>query len=188
MMVVLISCLRSFTGKNLGRIIFKTSVLSERNYLWELKTSIVSKNVAAYILVRQPQSCEAMKTQKLCYYAQAWYLARYGVPLFAHDFEAWWSGPVSPSLYKYHAGMIDFPADKLLQLAEPDALLQEDQVFVDKVLTVYGRYTGLQLQWMAQAQDPWKNTREAYMAGKMGDRRVCEQCIIDYYSKFLHTQ
>lgn len=95
---------------------------------------------------------------------------------------------MSPSLYKYHAGMIDFPADKLLQLAEPDALLQEDQVFVDKVLTVYGRYTGLQLQWMAQAQDPWKNTREAYMAGKMGDRRIREQCIIDYYSKFLHTQ
>ena len=57
---------------------------------------------------------------------------------------------MSPSLYKYHAGMIDFPADKLLKVASPDALSQEDKVFIDKVLVAYGRYTGLQLRWIAQ--------------------------------------
>lgn len=110
------------------------------------------------------------------------------VPLFTHDFEAWQSGPVSPSLYKYHAGMIDFPTDKLLKVAKPDALSQEDKVFIDKVLAVYGRYTGVQLRWMTQAQDPWKNTREAYMSSKADGRRISEQCIIDYYSQFLHTK
>lgn len=146
------------------------------------------EDVAAYILVRQPQPCEAMKIQKLCYYAQAWYLVRYGVPLFAHDFEAWRSGPVSPSLYKYHAGMIDFPADKLLEVSTPGGLSQEDKVFVDKVLAVYGRYTGLHLRYITQSEDPWKSSQEAYTTVKTDDRRIREQCIIDYYSQFLHTQ
>ena len=153
------------------------------------KTIYRVEDVVAYILVRQTKKpCEAMKIQKLCYYAQAWYLTRYGVPLFAHDFEAWRSGPVSPSLYKYHAGMIDFPADKLLKMAEPDALSQEDKAFIDKMLAVYGRYTGLQLLWIAKAQTPWKETRKAYTTGKADNRRISEQCLIEYYSQFLHTK
>ena len=39
------------------------------------------------------------KLQKLCYFAQAWYLANYGRPLVANRFEAWVHGPVSPDLY-----------------------------------------------------------------------------------------
>lgn len=152
------------------------------------KTIYRIEAVAAYILVRQMKRCEAMKIQKLCYYTQAWYLARYGVPLFAHDFEAWRNGPVSPSLYKYHVGMIDFPTDKLLKVAEPNTLSQGDKVFIDKVLAVYDRYTGVQLQWMAQEQDPWKNTREAYMSHHISDNTIGTQSIIEYYSQFLHTE
>lgn len=106
----------------------------------------------------------------------------------AHDFEAWRSGPVSPSLYKYHVGMIDFPTDKLLKVAEPNTLSQGDKVFIDKVLAVYDRYTGVQLQWMAQEQDPWKNTREAYMSHHISDNTIGTQSIIEYYSQFLHTE
>lgn len=146
------------------------------------------EDVAAYILVRQPQPCGAMKIQKLCYYAQAWYLARYGVPLFAHDFEAWRSGPVSHSLYKYHAGRVEFPARELLRAVSAHVLSQEDKNFIDKVLAVYGRYTGLHLRYITQSDDPWKISREAYTTVKTDDRRISEQCIIDYYSKFLHTQ
>jgi toxin-antitoxin system, antitoxin component, xre family len=177
--------LRSFTGNNLDQAIFKT--LRPRKDL-SLKTKTVYRieDVAAYILVRQTKPCEAMKIQKLCYYAQAWYLTRYGVPLFIHDFEAWRSGPVSPSLYKYHAGMIDFPADRLLKVAEPDALSQEGKMFIDKVLAVYGRYTGLQLRNIAQNHDPWKNTREAYMSHQINEKTISTQSIINYYSQFLN--
>ena len=101
------------------------------------------EDVAAYILVRQPQPCSAQKIQKLCYYTQAWYLARYGTPLFDHDFEAWRSGPVSPTLYKYHAGRVDFPASELLKVTFARTLSQEDKSFIDKVLAVYDRLHGV---------------------------------------------
>ena len=47
------------------------------------------------------------KLQKLCYYAQAWYVTIKNKPLFEDDIEAWVHGPVVPSLYsqyktKYH--------------------------------------------------------------------------------------
>lgn len=108
------------------------------------------EDVAAYILVRQEQPCAASKIHKLCYYTQAWYLARYGRPLFDHDFEVWRDGPVLPVLYQYHRGKINFPASELLRVASPHALSQEDKKFIDKVLAVYSRYTGLQLRNMAQ--------------------------------------
>ena len=39
------------------------------------------------------------KLQKLCYYAQAWYLALYKNKLIDGYFEAWVHGPVNSSLY-----------------------------------------------------------------------------------------
>ena len=82
--------------------------------------------------------------------------------------------------------MIDFPAGKLLKVAEPDALSQGDKAFIDKVLAVYDRYTGLQLRWMAQEQDPWKNTRKAYTSHQINEKTISTQSIINYYSQFLH--
>jgi uncharacterized phage-associated protein len=43
-----------------------------------------------------------MKLQKLCYYAQGWWLAWTGAPLFPEDSQAWASGPICPTLYDLH--------------------------------------------------------------------------------------
>lgn len=64
------------------------------------------ETIAAYILKNIEYPYEAMKIQKLCFYTQAWFLASHGEPFFHHDFEAWRSGPVSPSLYKYHLDVL----------------------------------------------------------------------------------
>lgn len=146
------------------------------------------EDVAAYILARQPQPCSAQKIQKLCYYTQAWYLTRYDKPLFNHDFEAWRSGPVSPTLYRYHAGRVDFPASKLLKMASARALSKADKNFINKVLAVYDRYTWLHLRYITQSEDPWKNAREAYISHQISDNTINTQSIIDYYSQFLHTE
>ena len=56
------------------------------------------RKVAQYFLSKESMSHK--KLQKLCYYAQAWYLANYGKPLMPNRFEAWVHGPVSPDLYR----------------------------------------------------------------------------------------
>ena len=58
--------------------------------------------VARFFLSKE--SMTHKKLQKLCYYAQAWYLANYGKALFPSRFEAWVHGPVSPDLYSRYRG------------------------------------------------------------------------------------
>lgn len=41
-----------------------------------------------------------LRLQKLLYFAQGWYLARYGKPLFPEEIEAWTYGPVVPEVYQ----------------------------------------------------------------------------------------
>ena len=41
----------------------------------------------------------AWRLEKLTYYADSWFAAWYGTPLFNEHFEAWVDGPVSPALY-----------------------------------------------------------------------------------------
>ena len=40
-----------------------------------------------------------LRLQKLLYFAQGWFLARYGKPLFDAPIEAWTYGPVVPEVY-----------------------------------------------------------------------------------------
>lgn len=40
-----------------------------------------------------------LKLQKLLYYAQAWYLVNFKMPLFGDSIEAWDFGPVIPDVY-----------------------------------------------------------------------------------------
>ena len=48
--------------------------------------------VARFFLTKE--SMTHLKLQKLCYYAQAWYLTIYGQRLFNEEFQAWLHGPV----------------------------------------------------------------------------------------------
>ncbi|MES1173555.1 MAG: type II toxin-antitoxin system antitoxin SocA domain-containing protein, partial [Myxococcales bacterium] len=59
--------------------------------------TITVHDVCDYTIVKCSDAGEplsALKLQKLVYYAQAWYLAFAGVPLFHGTFEAWVHGPV----------------------------------------------------------------------------------------------
>jgi uncharacterized phage-associated protein len=47
-----------------------------------------------------------MKLQKLCYYCQAWHLAKSGQPLFKEDFARWDYGPVCRELFSQHRKML----------------------------------------------------------------------------------
>lgn len=72
----------------------------------DFHTDLKIEDVALYILQLLSQNeseVSAMKLQKICFYVQGWYIAKKGRPLFKHDFQAWRYGPVSPTLYKYHA-------------------------------------------------------------------------------------
>lgn len=115
-------------------------------------------------------------------------LASRGEPFFHHDFEAWRSGPVSPSLYKYHFGRIEFPDGVLVESGKVQELTEGDAQFIQKTLDVYGRYTGLQLSNMCRSQPPWMETCAAYKNCRQTNKLIPVEAIIRYYGSFMERK
>jgi len=92
-----------------------------------------------------------MKLQKLMFFAQSWYIKTYNSLLFNEAFARWQYGPVIPDIYQefktFGARVIDkFATDaegNKSGIDDPDILS-----FIDKIIEVYGDYTGPQLSAM----------------------------------------
>lgn len=62
-----------------------------------------AKTIAEYFISyanRHNIEMTPLYLQKHLYFAQAWYLAKYGENLFKEDIEAWTLGPVVPEIYR----------------------------------------------------------------------------------------
>lgn len=112
------------------------------------------RTIADYFLWKSSMSHK--KLEKLCYYAQAWYLANYGEPLMPNRFEAWVHGPVSPDLYSVYRGWgwADIPKMPIEPMLDP-----KEKELLDNVYNVYGNYTADELEVMTHKEYPWQNAR-----------------------------
>lgn len=131
-------------------------------------------NVADYFLNRveteQGSSITHLKLQKLCYYAQAWYLAFEGEKLFGERFEAWVHGPVNPNLFQKYR---DYSWQNLPPVENFDSHMFTSKHLdhLDEVWDVYGRYDGKFLEDLTHQEDPWIEARHGYAPS--------ERCTVD---------
>lgn len=149
------------------------------------------EDVALYILqllLRDEEEVSAMKLQKICFYAQSWYIAKYNHPLFKHDFQAWKYGPVSPALYEYHAKKATVSLNNTIIPGNVQNIAESDKEFIKAVVSIYGRFTGLQLSELSHSQDPWKNARRGIPEGSPSNNEITVESIRDYFSKFLKSK
>jgi uncharacterized phage-associated protein len=134
-------------------------------------------DVAAAILERKGPM-DALKLQKLVYYAQAWHLAWYGEPFFTGSLQAWKQGPVSRELWKEHerqAVVQRIPSGSSERLSERRSLA------LDAVLARYGKYPAFQLADLTHREDPWARTRGDLPPGYGSDQVISEDLMRDYY-------
>ena len=116
--------------------------------------------VANYFLTQQDDDAgdyiSNLKLQKLMYYAQGFYLALHGEPLFAESIEAWKHGPVIPGLYhKYKEYGSDFiPADPDFEI---DSIPKKVRDHLDEVYSVFGQFSAWKLRNMTHGEAPWIN-------------------------------
>ncbi|MBR8304410.1 SocA family protein [Burkholderia dolosa] len=105
-----------------------------------------------------------LSVQKLAYFCHGWHLALKGTPLVSERFAAWKFGPVLPSAYhmlKVFSSNPIPPSHPLVGTA-PTLLDADSASVVDRVLELYGRYTGAQLVDMSHvAGGPWATAWEA---------------------------
>jgi uncharacterized phage-associated protein len=117
-------------------------------------------DIAKYILHSIGGEISTMKLQKLCYYCQAWYLAKNGKPLFSNEFEAWINGPVCRELFDAHKGWFGIQYENVSQaLCGRTELPEEIAMHVDRVLEGYGQYNGAELSEISHKEDPWKRAK-----------------------------
>ncbi|MHB1664947.1 MAG: Panacea domain-containing protein [bacterium] len=124
---------------------------------------LTAKDIADYFLSKCDEEAgdtiSNLKIQKLVYYAQGFYLALYGKPLFNEKIEAWMHGPVVPVLYdefkNYGSSSITIPED-----VNFDKYPEDVKEILDDIYNVYGQFSAWKLRELTHNESPWKNTPE----------------------------
>ena len=126
-----------------------------------------------------------LKLQKLVYYAQAWYAALNGEPLFAERIEAWVHGPVCPAVYHRFSGYRWNPiaADVAMPML-PSAVCDH----LREVMAVYGSMTAVELERLTHQEDPWLLTRGDLASDVPSDREIPVGLMAEYYARKVQVQ
>ncbi|MES9964559.1 MAG: type II toxin-antitoxin system antitoxin SocA domain-containing protein [Candidatus Sedimenticola sp. 20ELBAFRAG] len=149
-------------------------------------------NVCDYVITSVISSGETLsnlKLQKLLYYVQAWHLVFENDPLFDGKFEAWVHGPVSRSIYGRFASSKTLYSDIAIPDCQegfsPAALSERERNHVDRVLSVYAKFSGPQLEDMTHREDPWVKARDGCEPWDLCDNEIDEALMRSYYAQRL---
>ncbi len=143
-------------------------------------------NVAKFILSKGAYTPK--QVQKILYYAYSIYLIKYNEKysenmnkLFDEKFEAWEHGPVIRKVYFY---MKQYGKSNSLMTHSKNIKLEqkENENFVDKVVAVFGRYSGSELEEMTHSEDPWKNAYNPISCdSKRCTSQITDESIFNYF-------
>lgn len=119
-----------------------------------------------------------LKLQKLVYYAQAWYLALYGKPLFQEQLQAWTHGPANPSLwhaYKHHGWNPIPPID------ERPSVSPKVGKHIEEVFSVYGGMSAYDLERLTHCEAPWIKARDGTPEDEPSDAVISHATMKRFY-------
>ncbi len=140
--------------------------------------------VARFFLSKE--SMTHKKLQKLCYYAQAWYLANYGKALFPSRFEAWVHGPVSPDLYSRYRG---WGWEQIPREMNPVSFNDNGSYeFLEQVYDTYGGYDADDLERITHKELPWRNARRGCPAEAYSRNPISLNDMKNYYGERIDKQ
>lgn len=120
-----------------------------------------------------------LKLQKILYFAQAYYLAKFNKPLFNNNIEAWEYGPVIPDVYRRFKKY----GSKPIILEEDESSLSEKdkEILLKEIWETFGGYSVSRLVDITHAHTPWK---DAY-ASK--DKIISNKSLGEYYRPLLNN-
>src|SRR3989344_3343478 len=101
----------------------------------------------------------ALKLQKLLYYAKAWGLVFNKKQIFPDEFQAWIHGPANPKVYQAFKGF-DFtsPHPESAEI-NFDVFSAKEREFLDMIWNVYGKFDGKYLEQLTHNEEPWQIAR-----------------------------
>lgn len=142
--------------------------------------------IAKYMLSKKPLTPK--QVQKLLYYAYSLYLIKYNEQynsehmnkLFDDKIEAWQHGPVIRSVYDYIKNTAY--SNELVECKD-DIRLSDRRIenFIDKILLVFGQYSGYELELMTHSEKPWKDAYDDE-DGPRCTNIIDDEDIYEFYS------
>jgi uncharacterized phage-associated protein len=123
-----------------------------------------------------------LKLQKLCYYAQAWYLAINGERFIEGSFEAWPHGPVHPDLWNRFRDKNWQPIMEEETITQDYKFDEEDLGFLEIIWNIYGPYTAKGLEDMTHDELPWQEARRGLQPYEASNRVISDDTMKLYYA------
>jgi len=143
---------------------------------------IAAMEVARYLIEQaareeEPDLLTSARLQKLLYYAQGWYLAVFGQPLFSEPIEAGLHGPVVREVLQQfrdygNQGIEPIPGD-----ANPLPTLET--MFLAAIWQRYREHSSTKLRLMTYEESPWRTAREGAGPGKAENREIPPNVLRD---------
>ena len=123
---------------------------------------ITALTLANYILKKAQErgiSVTNLKLQKILYYVQGYYMARFNHPLFPDEIQAWKFGPVTPNVYYAFSY---YGPDPLQMLEEPemDNCSEDEMELINRVIDEKLSMSARDLVTATHKEEPWKNATE----------------------------
>lgn len=122
---------------------------------------VTATQIAEHFLLIAAESgddLDQLKLQKLCYYAQAFYLGYYDRPLFNDAVEAWQYGPAVKQLHKRYRKHGDGPIPAPAARPTPLPLMRQEALLAE-VYEMYGAMTSTELANQTHYDEPWRRAR-----------------------------
>jgi len=142
---------------------------------------ITASDLAKYVIdlhVRKQAVITNLKLQKLLYYAQGWYLAFNGEPLFNDRIEAWVHGPVVPGVFREYREFRWSPLTAAAAYAPSDEVASH----VSKVLGAYGKFDASQLELMTHNEEPWRAARHGLAGDASSNREITIEAMRAFFA------
>lgn len=138
-----------------------------------------------------------LRINKLLYFAQGEYLAKYDKPLFEEDFEAWKYGPVVPIVYQTFSPLRNTPIQGVTDEYDRSVFTRDNRLFLIDFLAKYGKYsTGYLVEMTHMKNAPWNNVNQSEVISKESiktffkqrmseckPKEYSEECFVGYRDK-----
>lgn len=151
------------------------------------KVTYTADNVAKYLVYlasqdlvgdnKEREGITNLKLQKVLYFAQAYFLAKLGHPLFSDRMEAWEYGPVVPSVYRKYRSNGSNP---IISEEDRSSLDEVDKEILRQIWSTFGGYSASRLVDIAHAHAPWKN------AYQTTSKVISNKSLREYYVPLLN--
>lgn len=120
-----------------------------------------------------------IQIQKLVYYAYSWYMVKNnGEKLFEEQSQAWIHGPVFRTLFD---SMKDYK--KFSDISEIENIDKDITNFLDVIYSIYGRFSGNELEKMTHSETPWIKARNGLMPHESSQNIISDEDILECYGK-----